>query len=311
MIEIAYTLIALLFLSYVLLASVGFGSSIFVLFPWLLSDDALLASYVNPVLETVNIFLVFLGASIAAFFPGSDAAFGHSLAKLFLAIFILIAVRVLCVLFIYLRQKSGMFSRLLLFLSSFAALILFSQIAVFVWTGSLSPTMLSLAAALFAIGTALALSAAFFHHVGRRHSLHLEIYAIICNIFWVFSLANLFWALGSIGHLLDSPDKASFAEIAIAFGLVLAVSLWHWSPFWEFIGSCALAAVIILSFFYLQFPYLVFPSVTASSAFAGPALFGLILAAFFLGMAFAVPGVALLLSLFVGRRQKKSGREQH
>ena len=109
---------------YIVVASVAFGATIFLLFPRLRSTQAVsVAKFLSPVWEVNNVFLIGFFVSLLAFFPGCIPWFAMAL---FIPLCVFVAasgVRILSVLIFFYSPfeelKESLLARLVFALSAF------------------------------------------------------------------------------------------------------------------------------------------------------------------------------------------------
>jgi len=185
---IAISIAALFLLFYMITSSIEFGSTLFLVSPRLLGENEI-RSYINPIWETTNVFLVFVVVCLFAFFPGSISFFGRDLLWPVALFLIISGIRVAGVLLYYYGGFRPGLIRGLLFITSFLVPMVLAQFVVYVLTGTVvlhggsyavssavslvsstsfavgslgATAALGSALALFAGTTTLAISTAFF-----------------------------------------------------------------------------------------------------------------------------------------------------
>lgn len=306
---------------YIVLTSVEFGSSLFLLFPRLVAgQDIFLTQFLSPVWEVNNVFLVGFIVSIIAFFPGFIPWFAVVLFTPICLFLIASGFRILLVLVFFYssfeRLQRLFIVRALFAVSAFAgpaiaawgATIVLIGVAPALWLGSFAWLLLpavffalsslvafaSVGIQLFRVTTHTAISGA--HESSSALSVLTTLSCIVygASAVWLFRMLPLFTA-----HSRATAELFWFSLILALALLVLMVGLLAHRAGVAFFGLAATAGVLVFFAIALQYPYLVFPFITAAAAFTAPATAKILFGVFGGGLILLIPSFILLYRLFI------------
>ena len=123
---LAYALPILSLYVYMVLSSVEFGASIFRLWPKLLRRPEVVSTYLNPIWEATNVFLVYFVICLMTFFPKASGRLGTDLLWVVFPALAFFSLRVIGMLLIYYGEIRSRIADGLLFAGSFLTPMTFS-----------------------------------------------------------------------------------------------------------------------------------------------------------------------------------------
>jgi cytochrome bd ubiquinol oxidase subunit II len=332
----AYVLLWIVLAVYAVLATIDFGAGFYYwLAGWRPGNErvrTLTRSYLSPVWETTNVFLVLFIVGMIGFFPGAVRAYATGLLLPLSAAVIMLTVRGACFAFAhvapwadrYLAPIFGLGGLLILaFLVSFfsasedGAILLDATGAVRVDQARLWLSPLNVTLALLAMALAAYLSAAFLaRYATQRHDTEVAAFfraAAARSGLLAGALA------GILAIVLHAVAPFHFASLAALWPLQFAgfaafvVGIWLLARGGR--GRSGLAAGVtvgqfvlaLLTFGLTRLPYLVYPTVRAADALTPPATYAALLATLAGGAVVVMPSLALLYALFLKPSPGTSG----
>ena len=284
--------------AYLILSSIEFGASLFVLFPKLLEDDQLLKKYLNPVFETTNVFLVFFIVSLMTFFPGANLAFSALISVLFWALAVL-GIRMACLLYIFFAEANNQWVHLLFLLSSFFAPAILSLAYVYMLTGAVGPVISWLL--LFLVGTVwssiVMIASSFFGLLQNQANPALSI---------LLRISTVVFFISAICFILSCPPYIFGNTLAMYVIGLLVVAMLGFQyedrlafARGRFLMSCGCVGVLFFGLMTLHLPYIIYPNFTVYNSLTDPNAFHLLSLAFFAGLVIILPGLFWLYALFI------------
>ncbi len=160
----AFFIATALLLIYSILSSIEFGASIYLLFPRYYPLSPHIHTYINPLWEATNVFLVFFLILLFSCFPKSIPPLSNALFPIIECGLIFFVVRVLGILGIFYAQSHEIKWRLLFFMGSIGAPLILSRFYNFALVGStdISLSILTFAIPALTIASILMISSTFF-----------------------------------------------------------------------------------------------------------------------------------------------------
>lgn len=286
---------------YILLSSIEFGLSFFVLFPRFIQYKNTINEYLNPIWETTSVFLVFSLTSLFACFPGATAKWGTDLFTITFIVLAVFGLRIICILF---RQYSSIKSRVidtLYFLLSFIIPVLFSLILLYFFTGSWKNYIekpLFLWIALTSITYILTMASAFFRAY-TKNELLTQITRISGTLFLLISTIFLIEISFSLPYLFENTHLETWiAGLMILWIFGILISETRRAYFFNFIFLILYTGTLFWGLFIAHLPYIVYPDTTISSSITSLTSLTFIEWSFGIGMIILIPSLFLLYKLF-------------
>ncbi len=302
---------------YIVVASVEFGATLFILFPKLRGPRAVsVAQLLSPVWEVNNVFLVGFFVSLLAFFPGFIPWFATAL-FIPLSVFIVAnGVRVLSVLIFFYspfeRIQQSLLARLVFATSAYTAMAAAAWGATVAIIG-VTPELwlaqfawLLVPAVLFALAGLAAFAGVGMELFGGADSstspvkmfTDFSCVAYAASAVWFFKMVPLFAA-----HNIRSADVL-WTSVALALALALAaLGRLARRPSAAFFALAALVGILIFYVISLQYPYLVYPFITAASAYTATSTATILFIVCILGLVLVIPSLAVLYTLFLQKNK--------
>ncbi len=300
---------ALFLFIYGILSSIEFGISIFQRFPNILKDNTSIKTYVQPIWEVTNVFLVFTIVSLFTFFPSSSFFFGtHLLLPLFIGMLFL-GLRSLCMIYIIYGNYQKKIINTLFLCCSFLAPISLANSYIYIVTGESTQffiTPLAIAISLYIICSILLISSSFFQYYNKteRDNKKLEKFVFNASIGFYFSFLILIRLLHVNARylFLHNTNNYIFLFAVLVLFLLLLFNQFMRRTHYNFVLICILQAVVFFSLFLLHLPYLIFPNVTIYNSFTDYSVFPILITSFIIGMVFVIPGLIMIYCLFIRKK---------
>ncbi|MBA3788851.1 cytochrome d ubiquinol oxidase subunit II [Patescibacteria group bacterium] len=303
--DIAYGVGAIFLFLYLVLSSIEFGAALYLFLPEKLLERETIRSYVNPIWETTNIFLIFFVMILFTCFPKAMPLLSPLLFPVIYIALVFFIVRIIGILGLFYGDSGRMPWRLAFFVGSWGAALTLSNFYHVMVTGMRMPwplDVLSISLILLVITTILLISSTFFLEYTQRKAFHPYL-ARLCYF------ALLVW-YGAAALYLTGPFRTApyaLAHLSAATNGFIAVTIValsipifvHFRLFtWSFLAACTAFGMLFFGSVYLHLPYLVYPSVTVTAAFTSVAVFHSILISGAVGFIFLIPALFLLYWLF-------------
>ena len=301
---------------YAVLFMIECGAAIFVCWPQLLGRDGndgegVVKSFMSPVWETTNVFLVFTLVSLIAFFPAAVPVWGRALVVPFLVFLIVMGVRVVGMLYVFYREGESRAMKGLLFVASLLApAVLFGGIVPYFLTGALPAGRLdwifAVVVGLLAMALTITLSSLFFNYIRanravpwnpRIRTLMLWFYGAFLFLFVVM---ESFLQFASPHGFSEGMYNLFVITAAIIFGVLVVFlrSSGRTVAMMNFWLNVLLMGIIFLGTAVAQLPYVIYPSLTIFNSVTDPRTAGILFGVFIVGAVITVPALAWLYSLF-------------
>ena len=299
---------------YVVVASVEFGATLFLLFPKLSGGRTIpVAKLLSPVWEVNNVFLVGFFVSLIAFFPGFIPWFSTALFIPLCIFLVASGIRIFSVLIFFYssfsRLQQSMVMRLIFTLSAFiaagtaawGATSVIVGVSPVLWLGQF--LILEIPAVVLALSGLAAFAGVgikLFSGVDARSMVPLGIFIDLSCVAFAFSAIVFFRVLPLFAdHAAGSTDLL-WLSIALAIALALvALGRLASRPSATFLGLAAMMGILIFYAISLQYPYLVYPFITAAGAFTAAATAPILFIVFCVGLLLVLPSLVLLYKLFL------------
>jgi cytochrome d ubiquinol oxidase subunit II len=309
----AASLVVVSLFVYAVLFCIECGATLFMAEPELLGSESAVRSYINPAWETTNVFLVTAFISLIAFFPGAFPLWSRALIVPFLVFLVVMGARIIGMLRIFYAAKSGRVMRLFLFISSFAAPVVFAAGIMPFFLAGATPAdgswwLLAPGFAMIAFASTVFLSSSFFAYAERpsHPSARLNFLLRFALIFFLSAAFVLVFVLENAApHIM-----AGISTALTAFGLLavidLVISLARNGRYFglRLLLALALFATLFFGIAFSQLPYLIYPAATIFTAFTDPASAGIMLGAAAVAAVFLVPALALLYYLSLHKKRE-------
>jgi cytochrome d ubiquinol oxidase subunit II len=303
--EIAYGIACIFLFLYLVLSSIEFGAAFYMLLPESILERSTVRTYVNPIWETTNIFLIFFVMMIFSCFPRAVPMLSLLIFPIVEAALVFFVFRILGILGLFYGDSGKLVWRILFFVGSWgAALILggFYHVVVAGTRMSLPPDILTTSLILLIISTMLLLSSTFFLMFTSRHRFHPYLarlsYASLLTWYGAAAL-YLVGPFRAAPYMLDHLTAATNGFIAVTL-VTITIPVFIRQRYFAvgFIASIIAFAMLFFGSAYMHLPYLVYPAMTISDAFTSTAIFHAILLSGAVGALFLIPALYLLYALF-------------
>jgi cytochrome d ubiquinol oxidase subunit II len=301
---------------YAVLFMIECGAPIFICWPQLLGRDdhdgaAMVRAYMNPVWETTNVFLVFTLISLIAFFPAAVPVWGRALIIPFLISLIVMAARIVGMLYVFYREgKSRAMKALLLVANLLSPAVLFGGTVPYFLTGSLPMGTLdwglAISIALLAMAATIVLSSLFFNYMRARRSApwnprirRLVLWAYSAFLF-LFVIAESFLQF-CVPHVFS---EGAYDVVVVAGAIIFGIlAIFMRSPgkmvaMFAFWLNVLLVGLLFLGTAVAQLPYVIYPSFTIFNSFTDLQTAGILFGILIVGAVIVIPALAWLYSLF-------------
>ncbi len=303
--EIAYGIACVFLFLYLVLSSIEFGAAFYMLLPESILERSTIRTYVNPIWETTNIFLVFFAMMIFSCFPRAVPTLSLLLFPIVEVALVFFVLRILGILGLFYGDSGKLAWRLLFFVGSWGAALVLSGFYHVVVTGtrmSLPPDILTTSLILLVISAMLLLSSTFFLMFTSRHRFHpyLARLGYVSLLTWYGAAAlYLIGPFRDAPYMLDHLTAATNGFIAVTLVTCAIPVCIHKRYFATGFASSVVAfAMLFFGSAYMHLPYLVYPAMTIVDAFTSAAIFHAILISGAVGALFLIPALYLLYALF-------------
>ena len=309
----AALLVVIALFIYVVLFCIECGATLFMAEPELLGSESAVRNYINPAWETTNVFLVTAFISLIAFFPGAFPLWSRALIVPFLVFLVVMGARIIGMLWVFYTAKNGRAMRSFLFVSSFAAPVVFAGGIVPFFLAGVTPSdgpwwLLAPGFAMIAFASTILLSSSFFAYTERlsHPSARLNFLLRFALIFFLSAAFVLVFVLENAApHLMAGMGTAlvTFGLLAV-IDLVISLARKGWYFGLRLLLALALFATLFFGIAFSQLPYLIYPAATIATAFTDPASAGIMLGAAAVALIFLVPALALLYYFSIHRERE-------
>lgn len=303
--EIAYGIACIFLFLYLVLSSIEFGAAFYMLLPESILERSTVRTYVNPIWETTNIFLIFFVMMLFSCFPKAVPMLSLLMFPIVEVALIFFVFRILGILGLFYGDSGRLAWRILFFVGSWGVALVLSEFYHIVVAGTrmpLVPDMLTVSLILLVISTLLLLSSTFFLMFTSRHRFHpyLARLGYVSLLTWYAAAAlYLIGPFRDAPYMLDRLTAATNGFIAVTLVSLTIPLFIHYRYFAAgFIASVIAFGMLFFGSAYMHLPYLIYPTMTISDAFTSTAIFDAILISGAVGALFLIPALYLLYALF-------------
>lgn len=301
---IAYALVVLFACLYAVTSSVEFGAALLTLPKKSFIDHKSLSTYMSPVWEAVNVFLVFTVVGLVMFFPGVVPPLALALYAPASIALVFYGVRVLGIQGVLYSDSKHPIFRVLFALGSVGGPIVLSLVYYYLITGlsPLSPTTAELSLIGIVVSAIYAISSAFFlyfipKNTERARLAHVAAAAELC--FAAFSVVFL----GLVAQYLSSVTGVLSLTIIVAVISLVYVSLVHHAKYvWALVLAALNVILLIAGIAVMHAPYILYRSLDIYSTFTSVEVFTNVLYALPFGLLAIVPAVFLLFKMYAVKK---------